>query len=220
MEYVQIESPYSVAFDGMVTPVERVFLNRGMTPDYFKKYMSASAADILSPLLFENMRQGAEMLLRHIKNKSDVFIQVDSDCDGYTSSAALINYLYKLFPSFVREHITYRLHTGKQHGIILETVPENVSLVIVPDAGSNDFEQHKVLKERGCDVLVLDHHEIEGLSKDACIINNQIGGYPNRTLSGVGVVYKFCSYLDTLAHTNYAHDILDLVALGLDILLG
>jgi len=66
-------------------------------------------------------------------------------------------------------------------------------LVIVPDAGSNDYEQHQVLRERGVDVLVIDHHEADKVSEDACVINNQLSAhYANKTLSGVGVVYKFC----------------------------
>ena len=77
-------------------------------------------------------------------------------CDGYTSAATLLNYLNCLFPSFVQNNISYRIHTGKQHGIILDTVPDSIKLVIVPDASSNDFEEHRLLYERGVDVLVLD----------------------------------------------------------------
>jgi len=34
------------------------------------------------------------------------------------------------------------MHPGKEHGIIAADVPNDVALVIVPDAGSNDIEQH------------------------------------------------------------------------------
>lgn len=34
-------------------------------------------------------------------------------------------------------------------------------------------------------------------------------------MSGVGVVYKFCCYLDSLLNMDYANEILDLVALGM-----
>ena len=39
--------------------------------------------------------------------------------------------------------------------------------------------------------------------------------YPNKTLSGVGIVYKFCQYFDNLLGTDYANNIIDLVALGM-----
>jgi single-stranded-DNA-specific exonuclease len=62
--------------------------------------------------------------------------------------------------------------------------------------------------------LIIDHHEAED-SKFACVINNQICDYPTKSLSGVGMVYKFCSYIDELLNVNYANEIIDLVALGM-----
>ena len=153
--------------------------------------------------------------MKHIKNNDKIFIQVDSDCDGFTSSAILINYLNCLFPHFVQTNISYRLHEGKQHGVILDTVPEGTKLVIIPDAGSNQFEEHAALRDRGIDVLVIDHHEAEKYSDNALIVNNQMCEYPNKTLSGAGVVYKFCSNIDMLMNTHYAELFLDLVGLGI-----
>jgi len=43
----------------------------------------------------------------------------------------------------------------------LDSIPDDVKLVIAPDASSNDYEQHKALKEKGIDVLVIDHHEAD-----------------------------------------------------------
>jgi single-stranded-DNA-specific exonuclease len=90
-----------------------------------------------------------------------------------------------------------------------------VKLVICPDSSSNDYEEHKILAERGVDVLVIDHHEADTVSEYACVINNQLCDYPTKSLSGVGMVYKFCSYLDELLNNDYADQFLDLVALGM-----
>lgn len=65
-------------------------------------------------------------MVSHIGRKSKVFIQVDSDCDGYTSAAVLMNYLNFHFPYFVQNNIIYRMHEGKQHGLILDTIPFDV----------------------------------------------------------------------------------------------
>ena len=161
------------------------------------------------------MMEGAKLLASHIANNNLIMLQIDSDCDGDTSAAALLNYLYCLFPTYVQNQIIYRFHTGKEHGIIEETVPEGVKLVIAPDSSSNDYEVHKKLKERGIDVLVIDHHEAEKVSENAVIINNQLCNYPTKSLSGVGMVYKFCQYFDSIMNTDYADYILDLVALGM-----
>lgn len=155
------------------------------------------------------------MLISHINQGSKVFLVVDSDADGYTSSAVLMNWLNSLFPGFTQNNISYYLHSGKQHGIILDTVPEDVKLVIAPDSSSNDYEVHEALAARGVDILVLDHHEAERESEYACVINNQLCDYPTKTLSGVGIVYKFCSYLDSLLGIENSNQFLDLVALGI-----
>ena len=90
-----------------------------------------------------------------------------------------------------------------------------MKLVICPDSSSNDYEEHKILAEQGVDVLVIDHHEADTVSEYACVINNQLCDYPTKSLSGVGMVYKFCSYLDELLNNDYADQFLDLVALGM-----
>ena len=199
----------------VMTAVEQVLANRGIAPENVEHYLNTTDEDILSPMLIMNIEEGVKVLIQHIARGDKVLIQIDSDCDGYTSAAALINYLNRLFPGFVQSNIYYRIHTGKQHGILLETIPDDVKLVIAPDSSSNDYEVHQQLKSRGVDVLVIDHHEADKISENAVIINNQLCGYPTKSLSGVGMVYKFCSYMDELLNVDYANDYLDLVALGM-----
>ena len=155
------------------------------------------------------------MLVRHLAAQDPIFIQIDADYDGYSSAAVLLNYLHCLFPGTVENNVTYRLHTGKQHGIIPDTIPAGIKLIIIPDAGSNDDDIYAALQEQGIDILILDHHEVNDKVEHACLINNQQGNYPNRTLSGVGVVYKFCQYIDSLLGVQYAGNYLDLVATGM-----
>ena len=197
------------------TPVEQVLVNRGIPYDQINHYLNTTDNDILDPRLIPHLDEGAKMLIRHISQNDKVLIQVDSDCDGYTSAALLMNYLYCLFPSFVNNNISYRVHMGKQHGIIPDTIPEDVKLVIAPDSSSNDYEAHEYLNLSGVDVLVIDHHEADHISEYACIINNQLCDYPTKSLSGVAMVWKFCCYIDMLLKTDHAQKFLDLVALGL-----
>ena len=195
--------------------VEQILFNRGIHPNDIQHYLNTTDNDILDPNLISGIRQGAEILVKHISQNDKVLLQIDSDCDGFTSAAILLNYLHCLFPGFVENNILYRIHTGKQHGIILDTIPDDVKLVIAPDSSSNNFEEHQILNEKGVDVLVIDHHEAEKISEYACIINNQLCDYPTKSLSGAGMVYKFCSYIDSLLGTEYANQFLDVAALGI-----
>ncbi len=96
-------------------------------------------------------------------------------------------------------------------------LPEGSTLVVAPDSSSNEMDKHTDLVARGIDVIVLDHHEADNTAGDpACIVNNQLCNYGNKSLSGVGVVYKVCQCMDSLRHAEGAATYyLDLVALGL-----
>ena len=214
MEY-QLLTP-SIPTKGEMTPVERVFANRGISPSEINHYLHTTEEDILNPELLDNINQGAKLLIQHLALKDKIFIQVDPDVDGYTSAATLINYINMIAPGHAQQNIVYRIQNGKEHGLIVDTIPDDVKLVIAPDSSSNDYEQHKILKEKGIDVLVIDHHEAEKVSEYACVINNQLSkNYSNKTLSGVGVIYKFCQYIDKFLGQDYANNLLDLVAVGM-----
>ncbi|MBO7080131.1 MAG: hypothetical protein J6W64_10115 [Bacilli bacterium] len=96
MEY-QLLTP-SIPTKGEMTPVERVFANRGISPSEINHYLHTTEEDILNPELLDNINQGAKLLIQHLALKDKIFIQVDPDVDGYTSAAALINYINMIAP--------------------------------------------------------------------------------------------------------------------------
>lgn len=120
--------------DEAMSNVEQVLFNRGIKFEDIKHFRYPSEKDLFDPLLLDNITEGARMLISHIQQGDKIFIQVDSDCDGYTSSAILINYLNCLFPHFAQTKISYRIHDGKQHGLLVDTIPDDVKLVIAPDS--------------------------------------------------------------------------------------
>lgn len=197
--------------------IEQVLTNRGIKFEDIDHYLNVSESDNLSPLLLKNIESAAKLIFNQL-NRDDfhIHIQVDSDCDGYTSAALLLNYIHAICPSAM-SYISYSFHAGKIHGINPELVPANTTLVIAPDSSSNDYDIHKALHNKGVEVLVLDHHQAERISEYACIVNNQLCDYPTKSLSGVGVVYKLCQFIDSLlpADQQKADDFLDVVAIGL-----
>ena len=139
---------------------------------------------------------------------------VDSDVDGFTSSAIIYQYLKQL--GF--KDIVYYIHDGKQHGLedMWEQLQdENYDLIICPDSASNDAQYAEQLS---CPILVLDHHisDIEP-SSNMIVINNQNSpNYRNKDLSGAGITYQFCRALDEYYGNNWAEDYIDLAAVGID----
>lgn len=147
-----------------------------------------------SPLRLENMAKAVDILHNELKNsEGNILVVVDSDLDGYTSGALVYSLLKKIA---INQDINYVLHPGKEHGIDLKDIPEDVTLVIIPDAGSSQKTEHLHLLENGTKIIVLDHHEINNdmdygeYANDIAIVSSQIN-YPNPALSGAGVALKF-----------------------------
>ena len=220
MKYIQ-KTSYSIKENFL----KNLLIDRKIIPENDNKYQqmffNPSKENLHNPLDLDHMEEGFKLFLKHLAAGSKFYYVVDSDADGITSSAVMINYmenhLRKNYPDFT---IDYHIPDGKEHG--LDTImniltPKKLyDIIILPDSSSNDYEYHKVLKDMGYDILVLDHHEAEKYSEDAIVINNQLSkNYPNKSLSGVGVVYKFLQYCDSQLNLNGADDYLDLVAAGM-----
>lgn len=198
--------------------IKTVLNNRGITN--IEEFMSSNKEDIEQNSYkdLDNIENGVKTLLNHIRNRDNIALVVDPDVDGITSSAILVNYLTTISEEedLPAVNWVYVTHEGKGHGLSKDiTIPDNVKLIITPDGGSNDYEEHKKWKDKGVDVLVIDHHIVDKESNDAIIINNQLSkNYKNKAFSGVGVVYRFLQALDDEFFAMHADDYLDLVALG------
>ena len=199
--------------------VDQLLKSRGIESP--TAYYEPGAEYLQSPNDLENIEEAAALLDEIIYHGKRILLVVDSDNDGFTSATIMYNYLKDLAPEL---EIDYVLHEGKQHGLedhiggLLEE-DKKYGLIICPDSSSNDYKYHEQLKEIGTMVLVLDHHITdEKLSDNAVIVNNQLSpNYHNKELTGAGVVYQFCRYLDWYfksPRTN-ADKYMDLAAWGI-----
>lgn len=199
---------------------EKILWNRGIK-DY-KKYLSLDKSVEISYNKLNNITKATEVFMKHYENKDIISILVDCDVDGYTSAASQYLYIKRLDKNYP---VNYIMHgDAKAHGLSKDVaIPEGTRLLIVPDAGTNDYSQCKQLLEDNIveDIIILDHHEAEDNGwennklEHVTIVNNQMSeDYLNKDLSGVGVVYKFLQALDEATWNEYADDYLDLVALG------
>lgn len=200
------------------TATEQILTNRGIPYDKINAYLNTTDSDINNFLDLNNMEAAVKMLFKHLKNNSKILIQVDSDVDGFTSAALLYNYLRANYPN---ARIDYQVHDQKRHGLdMVDSIYQNkYDLIIVPDAGSNEYEKHKILKDLNIDCLVLDHHDAPYESEFALVVNNQLSKrYENKDLSGVGIVWQLCRAMDHFSiekPNRPADSYLDLVAVGL-----
>lgn len=173
--------------------LHELLTERGISQPY--EWLHPNLSYEHSPMLFKDMKKSIEMLKTTIKNpEASIMVVVDSDMDGYTSGAIILNLLKAIQKG---QEIGFVLHPNKEHGIVLDDLPEDVDLLIVPDAGSSQKAEHLKLLENGTRIIILDHHEMVNdmdygqYQEGIAIVNSQEESYPNHALSGAGVALKF-----------------------------
>ena len=94
-------------------------------------------------------------------------------------------------------------------------------MLIIIDSSSNDVEAcKKLVEDFGIEIIILDHHAIEVENPYVILVNPQQEGdkYPNKFLSGAGVVFKTLQVMeDVLGDEGEVDpfDYMDLVAVGM-----
>ena len=196
--------------------VDNVLLNRGIQPEDLEQWKNATIDMVQSWQDLDHIQEFCAALNYALMNNQNVAFVVDPDCDGLTSSAIMINFLYSLSKKFCYEHVTYIMHQGKQHGLEDITIPDDVDLVVVMDAGTNDVECQRRLRKAGKTVIIGDHHECDNPCYDyAIIVNNQLSKkYRNKDLSGAGIAWQICRAYNDIYNT-FGKVEMDMAALGL-----
>ena len=135
MKYELINQP-----NNKYSAKQQIFINRGIKEEDLVHYMSLTDNDINPPEIFGDVIKEAAMTFIKIINRTDsqICVVVDSDCDGYTSAALIINYIYDIASDLIESRLHYFHHEGKQHGLqdCMDWIEDcNADLVIVPDGG-------------------------------------------------------------------------------------
>lgn len=192
--------------------VMEVLKNRGVCD--CNEYLNLTDKVVLPYSYLNNMDEAVDLFINHFERKSKIGVLVDEDVDGFCSASEMYLYIKRLDSDYPVNYIMHQ--RAKSHGLSDDIeLPDDIELLIIPDAGTNDVEQCKKLNEIGIDILILDHHESEKDNPFALIVNNQMSeSYDNKSLCGAGVVYKFLKALDDRLWNEYADDFLDLFALG------
>ena len=178
-------------------------------------FLNPTEDDLLPLDSLYRIQEAVSVLERAIDCGQNIAVWFDTDTDGITSGAIMTRYLHGVFGI----HPKTVINSGKQHGLMNQdlSVLDDVKLVIIVDSLDSDISQYKLLEEQGKQIIILDHHAIkEDIPYDeyAILVSSQ-RNYDNPQLSGAGVVWKFCKYLDEVFMDNYADKLADLAACGL-----
>lgn len=172
-----------------------ILARRGFTkPEDVLFFLEDDPRYLPNPFLFHAMEDACDRVLNAIDEGEKVLVFGDRDVDGVTSTTLVYETLKSLGID-----VSCKLPTGNEsYGLSIDAVNEceknYISLIITVDCGISNLKEVAYAKERGIDVIVIDHHIAPDELPDACAIINpkmKDSGYPFRDLSGCGVAYKF-----------------------------
>jgi len=204
----------------------RIFASRGVTSTDETKYQLSSMLGIDK---IKHLDSAAAILATHINHNANLLIFGDYDADGATSTALCVRALISLGHRKVSYLMPDRFIDG--YGLSLSIANrillQNPDCVITVDNGISSLDGIALLREKGIDVIVTDHHLAADKLPDATVIVNQ-NAWPDeeqgKYLAGVGVAfYLMLALRKTLREGGWFNDAqpepnlasyLDLVALG------
>lgn len=210
----------------LAQPVLRVVANRGLcgSPEEFTRFCQPSLATLHDPFLMADMEAAVRRVADARASGEMVTIYGDYDSDGATSTALLLRTLHFLgIPA--NFYIPHRLEEGYGlHKRALDQIASSgTRLLITVDTGISGIEQVAHARALGMDVIVTDHHQPGSSIPEANAVvnpNRRDCPYPNKTLAGVGVAFKFAHALlkgldvEVEKARSFLRSILDLVAIG------
>lgn len=181
-----------------------------------------------SLLADDSVNNACNLIFKHInlikpEEKQDIVIFCDYDVDGVMSGK--VAYESLLLAGANPEHV-HVFPDDRTHGfglqesyipLILERYPET-GLLITTDNGTASGNAPQMLKDKGIDVVITDHHpensitynQLGYFNKALVNINSLESEYKFKGLSGTGVVWKlFQSYFYFLANQDKTNEIKD-----------
>jgi single-stranded-DNA-specific exonuclease len=204
----------------------RVLLARGLSnPEDVTRFLAPRLADLRPPVGIADLERAAERIELALASGHRIGIFGDYDVDGVTTAAVLSSALRQLGGDVVPRVASRFSGYGVAPAEIIRFVEDGCRLVITGDCGTSDHEALAVARDRGIDVIVIDHHQVpEGPCAAYALINphRRDDQFAFKGLASCGVAFYLAAALRTRLR-NRQHSaamsfdprsLLDLVALG------
>ena len=162
---------------GLSEIVARILAGRNVDVENATSFLDPTIRDLMpDPSIMIEMDKAASRIAKAIKNKENIALFGDYDVDGACSVALMANFLrhFDLSPQI---HIPDRIFEGygPNIGAMDKFIDNGATLIITLDCGTISFETIKYAKDKGADILVIDHHLADEILPPANAIVN-----PNR----------------------------------------
>jgi single-stranded-DNA-specific exonuclease len=170
---------------GIPEIVSRVLSGRGVALDDAPAFLDPTIRSLMpEPFTLTDCEKAATRIAAAVRNRETVAIFGDYDVDGASSSALMYRFL-RHFGIEAEIYIPDRIFEGYGPNVAAmeQLIGRGASLIVTVDCGSTSHESLAAAAARGCDVVVIDHHQVgSALPTSVALVN------PNREddLSGQG----------------------------------
>ena len=176
-----------------------ILASRGMADETQAANYLSCEATLHDPFLMTDMDLAVGRIALAMDRGEKIAIFGDYDVDGITSTCLLTDFLRRHGADCV-PYIPGRLEEGYGlNPIAIHYLHElGVKLIVTVDCGITAVEEAQLCKRLGIDLVITDHHECKEHLPEAVAVmdpHRPDGGYPHKTLSGVGVAFKLACAL-------------------------
>jgi len=207
-------------------------VGRGVTDvEHARRYLDPRLAALRPPSGLAGLEKGVERIAHAVENREHIGCFGDYDVDGVTTAALMTSALRDFggvcVPRVARRDAGY----GFGSGDVEFFANQGCTLIITGDCGTSDRDAINDAKQRGIDVVVVDHHTVpssaDGEHPALALINpfREDSTFPFTGMASVGLAFYLMVSLRThLRKTGYFQrgsavepelkELLDLVALG------
>lgn len=218
------------------SPLEKIAKTRGIAVNKIDRFLSPANDELHDPYLMKNIEEASNRIIRAIKGDEKIVVSYDCDMDGISSATIMRRYLNNYSDNVdfiygerssghgIESQISLKSLDKEKNAERIELNKENVrkikeaSLLIIVDSSSNDAKACEFIsKELNTDIVVLDHHQIDRDNLHVIMVNPQQGDckYPNKHLSGAGVVFKTIQVIEDTLEEVDVWQYSDLVSVGM-----
>lgn len=181
---------------GLPPVVAQIMVSRGIDMGQSNDFLYPKLQNLMpDPACLKDMEKAAARIAAAVENGEQTAIIGDYDVDGATSSSLLKLFLQSVGCE-VPVHIPEREEGyGPSKSAVDEFAAIGTKLLITTDCGTTAFEVLEYARDKGMDVIVLDHHEAETKLPDIYAVVNpkrldESDEHPDlKYLAAVGVVF-------------------------------
>jgi len=180
---------------GVPEIIARLLVLRDLAePESAKRFLSCSLrSDLPSPHRMAGMDLAVERLAQALERQEPVCVWGDYDVDGTTGASALVNFLREIGLK-AHYYVPHRIEEGYglNCGALQELGSQGIFILVTVDCGISNVEEVKFARDKGIDVIIVDHHEPPPELPPALAILNPHRSdclFPDKGLSGAGLAF-------------------------------